>query len=356
MTIVIEDDPILRLLQVILDPDTPPARQAALADYYSADGTDFPGWLALQRERLPQLHPSRVIPVATRDELAAMLPQAQVLVVQDLPVGAAELERGPGLRLVQKFGTLAPNIDRVECEARGVRVALQRRRVNIACAEHAFALLLSLAKKIPMLNRRMSVESLREAGYAPRMFDTRHAAKSNWGRVGGLRTLCGSTLGIVGLGEIGRELAKRASAFDMRIVYHQRTRAPAEVEAVLGAQYVGLDELLARSACVSLHLPLNAGTRGLIGARELKLVKRGAYLVNISRAELVDRAALLDALRNGPLAGAGFDMLYEEPAAPGDPLLQQPNLVCTPHTAVAGRENGLSDMSDVLDNIARALG
>jgi phosphoglycerate dehydrogenase-like enzyme len=106
---------------------------------------------------------------------------------------------------------------------------------------------------------------------------------------------------------------------------------------------------------VSLHLPLNASTRAFIGARELRLMRRGAYLINVSPAELVSRDALLEALRNGPIAGAALDMLYDEPALPADELLQQKNLVCTPHTAVAGRDNGLADMADVLDNIARAL-
>jgi phosphoglycerate dehydrogenase-like enzyme len=139
-------------------------------------------------------------------------------------------------------------------------------------------------------------------------------------------------------------------------VYHQRRRAPPEVESALRARYLELDDLLARSQWVSLHLPLNENTRGFLGRRELQLMKRGAYLINVSRAELVEREALLHALRNGPLGGAAFDMLYDEPADPRDELLRMRNLVCTPHIAVGGRENGLADMADVLDNIARALG
>jgi phosphoglycerate dehydrogenase-like enzyme len=174
--------------------------------------------------------------------------------------------------------------------------------------------------------------------------------------VGGLRTLSGATLGIVGLGEIGRELAKRAAAFEMNIVYHQRRRAPPDVERGLGARYLELDDLLGRSSWVSLHLPLNDSTRGFLGERELQLMKRGAFLVNVSRAELVQREALMRALADGPIAGAGLDMLYSEPADADDVLLRARNLVCTPHIAVAGRENGLADMADVLDNIARAVG
>jgi phosphoglycerate dehydrogenase-like enzyme len=354
MVIVIEDDTVLRLLQVTLDPDTAPERRAAFADYYSADGTDFDAWLVEQRARLRQLYPSIVRPVQTQGQLRAALRDADAVVVQDLEVGETELKAAPQLAIVQKFGTMTRSIDRSACEKHGVKVTTQRRRVNVACAEHAFAFMLALAKRLCGLNGRMSLPALREAGYAPRMFDNRHAAKSNWGRVGGLRTLAAKTLGIVGMGEIGQELARRAIAFDMKIVYHQRSRAP-EADAAFDARYAPLDDLLASSDYVSLHLPLTAGTRGLIGAEEFAAMKRGSFLINVSRAELVDRAALMRALRNGPIAGAALDMLYEEPADPHDELLQFPNLLCTPHTAVAARENGLADMADVLSNLAAAL-
>ena len=354
MVIVIEDDTVLRLLQVTLDPDAAPERQAAFADYYSADGTDFHAWLVEQRARLPQLYPATVRLVQTQEQLRAALRDADAVVVQDLEIGEAELESAPQLAIVHKFGTMTRHIDRAACERRGVKVATQRRRVNVACAEHAFAFMLALSKRLCALNGRMSLPALRDAGYTPRMYDTRHAAKSNWGRVGGLRTLAGRTLGIVGMGEIGQELAKRAVAFDMNIVYHQRSRSP-EADSAFDARYAALDDLLATSDYVSLHLPLTSATRGLIGAEQLATMKRDAFLINVSRAELVERSALMRALRNGPIAGAALDMLYEEPADPRDELLQLPNLLCTPHTAVAGRENGLADMADVLGNIAAAL-
>jgi phosphoglycerate dehydrogenase-like enzyme len=355
MIIVIEDDTVLRLLQVTLDPQTAPERQAAFADYYSADGTDFNAWLIAQRSRLPQLFPATVRPVQTQGQLRAALRDADAVVLQDLEFGENELKAAPQLAIVQKFGTMERHIDVAACTKRGVKTATLRRRVNVACAEHAFGFMLALAKRICGLNGRMTLPALREAGYAPRMYDTRHAAQSNWGRVGGLRTLAGKTLGIVGMGEIGQELARRAVAFDMRIVYHQRSRAP-EADKAFEARYAPLDDLLSSSDYVSLHLPLTSGTRGMIGAAELASCKRGSYLVNVSRADLVERSALMRALRHGPIAGAAFDMLYEEPAEPHDELLQFPNLLCTPHTAVAGRENGLADMADVLDNIARAIG
>jgi glyoxylate reductase len=352
--IVIEDASNLRLLQVTLDPETQAERQAAIADYYCADGTDFNAWLIAQRARLPQLFPATVRPVRTQGQLRAALRDAEAVVLQDLKFGSVELNAGARLALVQKFGTLTREIDRAACDARGVRVATQRRRVNVACAEHAFAFMLALAKQICGLNGRMSFAALREGGYSPRMFDTRHVARANWGRIGGLRTLAGRTLGIIGMSDIGQELAARAAAFGMRIVYYQRSRSP-EADALFEARYAPLDDLLASSDYVSVHLPLTSATRGIIGAAELASMKRDSFLINVSRAELVERSALMHALRNGPIAGAALDMLYEEPADPRDELLQFPNLLCTPHTAVAGRENGLADMADVLDNIDRAL-
>jgi glyoxylate reductase/D-3-phosphoglycerate dehydrogenase len=150
--IVIEDDSILRLLQVTLDPDTDVERQTAIADYYSGDGTDFDGWLAAQRTRLPQLFPATVVPVRTQNELHRALPEAHAAVLQDLEIGTPELDRAPNLAVVQKFGTQARHIDRRPCEAKNVKVATLRRRVNVACAEHAYALMLTLGKKICTLN------------------------------------------------------------------------------------------------------------------------------------------------------------------------------------------------------------
>ena len=147
----------------------------------------------------------------------------------------------------------------------------------------------------------------------------------------------GSTLGIVGLGRIGRAVARRAAGFGMTILYHARSRVDPAVESALGASFVGLDELLERSDIVSLHVALTSETRGLIDASALARMKPTAILVNTARGPVVDSAALAQALRDGTIAAAGLDVTDPEPIDPGDPLLDLSNCLVVPHIASATR-------------------
>jgi len=147
----------------------------------------------------------------------------------------------------------------------------------------------------------------------------------------------GKTLGIVGLGQIGKAVARRARAFDMNIVYHNRKRIPESQERELPARYVSLDELFAQADFVSLHVTLSQATRHLIGARELKLMKPSAYLINASRGPVVDEEALVEVLRAGAIAGAGLDVYEREPElTPG--LIELRNVVLLPHVGSATLE------------------
>jgi phosphoglycerate dehydrogenase-like enzyme len=148
-----------------------------------------------------------------------------------------------------------------------------------------------------------------------------------------LRELRGKRVGLIGLGYIGREVAGRLRPFGVQGTYFTRTRLAAEQEAALGVRYAPLAELLQDSDLVSLHVPLAPSTRGLIGARELALMKPTAVLINTSRGPVVDQAALQAALAGARLAGAGLDVLDPEPPAADDPLLRLPNVVLTPHNA-----------------------
>jgi phosphoglycerate dehydrogenase-like enzyme len=353
--IVAQNDPIIRALQVVLDPKTDPERQAAIADYYSVDITDFEDWRAKLRARLPGAFPAVMRMVDDQDELIRTLADADAVVVESLKIGRNELERGRRLKVVQKFGTDTRNIDLAACQARGVAVTTLRRRVNAAVAEHAFALMLALAKKLTKLDKRLDFASLESAGYKPRMYDRRHCGFANWARVNGIATLNGATLGAIGLGEIGREVASRARAFGMNVLYYQRNRLPEEVEQPLGARHVSFDELLSRSDFITIHLPLTPETTGMLGRAAFARMKPGAFVVNISRAAIIERDALLDALSSGRLGGAGLDVHYKEPSDPDDPLMRFDNVVLSPHTAVASRYNGANDIAEVADNISRAL-
>ena len=354
--IVVEDDPFPRMLQVMLDPAAAPERFAALADFFAHDLPDFAGWCEQLRARAGKLYPAKVQLVSSQAELHAALPEASVLVTESLAVGPDELAIAGKLKVVQKYGTILRNVDTTACSARGIAVLTLRRRANIACAEHAFALMLTLAKKLHRIAGIVSLEQARAAGYAAKGFDRRYVPNSGWARVTGLRMLNESTLGIIGLGEIGRELAQRAHAFGMRILYFQRTRLTATEESALHVEYRPLAELLAASDWLCPALPGNPSTDDLIGHHELARMKRGACLVNIARAHLVNRAALLEALRSGHLGGFALDPLYDEPGRADDELFAFDNVVVTPHIAGQPRFNALSDFEDLVSGLAREFG
>lgn len=353
--IVVEDDPFPRLIQVILDPQTSAERHAAFATFMAHDLPDFEGWCESVRRNAAGLYPAEVRLVSSQRELHAALPSADALVVESLHVGPAELALADRLRVVQKYGTITRNIDVAACAARNVQILTLRRRANIACAEHTLAMMLTLARKLHRITGLISVEQLTAAGYAPTQFDHRHTANSGWPRITGLKMLYESTLGILGLGEIGRELALRATAFGMRVLYYQRNRlAPAEEERY-HSQYVALDALLANSDWVSIQLPETRATRNFINRERLAKMKRGACLINVSRAGIVERDAVIEALQSGHLGGFALDPLYEEPGRADDPLLRLDNVVLTPHTAAQPRFNALNDFSDLIAGLARAL-
>ena len=353
--IAVEDDKVLRFLQVLLDPATPAGRLAVFEDYVAHD-VDQAAWLAGAHAGIPGVYPSEVRLIGSGEALHAALPDADALVVESLPIGEAELARAPRLKFIHKFGTRADNVDLAACARRGIVVRTQRRRTNIAVAEHTLALILGLAKQLHRLAGRVTVEQLADIGYACRKYDTRHTGANNYGRVGGLRVIHGMTLGLLGMGEIAREVVPLARAFGLKLQYHRRSRMPADEEAALGVAYCSRDELFATSDILSIHVPLEAATRGLVGAAVLAKVKPGAWLINTSRAAIVDHAALIDALKSGRLGAAACDVHYEEPVAPGEPLLKFDNVLLTPHFAGGPRQTLLVDIEEIASNIQQALG
>src|SRR5215467_6696347 len=224
--LLVEDDPWTRLIGVVLDPATSQERSAAFADFMSPDEPNFAAWCDALRASTGALFPGEVRLVPSQAELRKNLGAARALVVESFPVGREELARAPYLRVVHKYGAVLRNIDVAACAAAGVKVLGVRRRANIACAEHAFALMLTLARRMPRITGLNSVERLKAAKLPYQPFDRRHVPGANWARIGGTRSLNGSTIGIIGLGEIGREIALRAAAFAMSIAYFQRTRLP----------------------------------------------------------------------------------------------------------------------------------
>jgi phosphoglycerate dehydrogenase-like enzyme len=356
MKFVVENDSFLRLIQVVLDPNAPKERFDAFAHFCKHDTPDFLGWCDGIRAPARTIYPADVHLVDSQSELLENAPGASVIVVEELTVGGKEVAAaGRALRFVQKYGFTTRNIDGAACEAAGVKVLTIRRRANISTAEQGLTLMLGLARQLTSNANLISVEQLKKAGYEPTTYDRSHTPNGNWARIPGMVTLYRKQLGIVGLGEIGRELALRALALGMRIVYTQRTRLPEEVEQQYQSTYCSLDELLAESDFVSLHLPRGAATVNFIGARELSRINPGAFLINVSQPNLVDREALRQSLASGRLGGYGLDTFYEEPGDANDPLLKFPNVVITPHLGGSPRWNSLDDIEEVIVRLARHL-
>jgi lactate dehydrogenase-like 2-hydroxyacid dehydrogenase len=228
---------------------------------------------------------------------------------------------GPALKVVSNLAVGYDNIDLEACARRGIPVGNTPGVLTEATADLAFALLMAVARRLP--ESAALVTQDRWLTWDPMLL------------LG--RDISGATLGIVGFGRIGREVARRARGFGMRILAHSRRPAPAEVYRELGAEPVELDVLLEQSEFVSVHVNLSAETRHLIDAAALARMRPGSILINTSRGPVVDQAALVDALRSGHLAGAGLDVTDPEPMRADDPLLALPTCLVVPHIGSATR-------------------
>jgi phosphoglycerate dehydrogenase-like enzyme len=348
--IVAEDDRVLRFLDVLFEPRLAPERATALADYFSHETLDLGAWKGAVRRKAPGLFPSTVRWVSGQDALREAIRDADAVVVEKLAIGTAELMGARSLAVVCKFGAITDNIDLAACRRRRVPVHAVRRRTNIAVAEHVFALMLASLKRLPAVNGYVTEERMRAAGSPYRPYDRRHAGGNNYARIAGLRNLSGLTLGLLGMGEIGREVAARARAFGMNLIYHQRHRLNAAAEAGFAVRHCTLHALFSAADVVSVHVPLSPATRGMVGDRELRCMKPGSLLVNTSRAEIVERAALTSLLKSGTIRAA-LDVQYDEPVTAGDPLLALDNVLLTPHIAGGPRVNPAGDIEEIVSCI-----
>jgi glyoxylate reductase len=355
--IVIEEDHFLKIVPVVLDPAIPEAHRRAVADFFAHDEPDFLGWCGRLQQRLPGLYPAQVTFAADEADLAAQIADADGIVVESFRIDDEVLSGAPRLAIVHKFGTITANIDLAACAKRGVAVATLRRMVNVAVAEQACALMLALAKRIGEFSGVVEEAALRDAGLRVRPRQSRYIGYSNFAGITGLKTVLGATLGIVGFGEVGREVARRARAFEMEVVYFQRTPLAATVEQELGARYLPLNDLMAQADYILVQLPSNDSTRGLIGRDALRRIKPGAVLIDVARPELIDHDALVEALEADRLGGLGLDVLYSEPADPSEPLLRyrDRNVILMPHTAIGSRANALHDVETLCVNLWRAI-
>jgi len=234
-----------------------------------------------------------------------------VLLRGPAPFTPAVFDAAKDLKIISKRGAGIDSVDLESATAHGVAVMITNGTNAAAVAEHALALMLAVTRELPQFDRRMRAGQWKDQTYVVRDFSQR-------------------TVGIVGYGEIGKRVAALVQACGAKVIVHSRTRGtPAP-----GMEWEdSLDRLLGRVDVLSLHCPLTEKTRGMIGKKQLALMKPDAVIVNTARGKLIDEPALVEALNNGRLAAAGLDVFDREPPDPGNPLFALPNVLCTPHVA-----------------------
>ena len=316
-----------------------------LFDGYDVDLT----WLVAARDNpqhfggLQNDFPGAVQELTSMELLDRAIEAADYVVIHKERLPAATLRRATRLRLIQHLGLDHRGLPVDVAREMGIAVAATPLVNYLAVAEHVWALILSHLKRLPALRADM-----RERTY-----------HDHWGLFPGIGLARDCTLGLLGLGEIARPIARIARAFDMPVVYWDIERFP-DLEARDGVGYVEWDDLFRQSDIVSVQLALNAQTEGIIGARELGLMKPGALFVNTARGKLVDQPALVGALASGHLGGLALDVFAEEPLPTDDPLHawhehREGHVALTPHVAWQNPWTWVRDSRELWDNVLRSL-
>ena len=257
---------------------------------------------------------------ADEDGLAKAAGDADLILTCYINITAKVINSAPNLKGIVKYGVGTDNIDIQAATRQGVMVANCPDYGSETVADHAFALMIGLARRLPEIDRAMRANAW--VWPAPEWFGV---------------DLSGKTMGLIGCGRIGRAMARRCRGFGMELLAHDPYVDP-KAAADLGIAMVGLDELLARADFVSLHCVLTPETRGLIDATALARMKPTAFLVDVSRGAIVDETALIAALDKKRIAGAAFDVFAEEPLTADYPLFGRDNVILTPHLAWYTRE------------------
>lgn len=277
-------------------------------------------------------------PVPTADEVARLVRDAEVVYTLPAnPLTGDAIRSAPKLRMIATLGTGYDNIDVAAARERGIPVTFAPGILDETTADGIFALMLAAARRLPEAERFLRAGKYR--GWTPFLFLGTDVYEA--------------TLGIVGMGRIGRAMARRATGFRMKILYTDAVRNE-QAETEFGAAFVTLDQLLERSDFVTLHVPLMPETRHLIDAKRLRQMKRTAVLINGSRGPVVDERALAEALRDRVIAAAGLDVFEREPAVePG--LLELENVVLLPHIASASERTRVRMAVRAAENILAFL-
>jgi phosphoglycerate dehydrogenase-like enzyme len=289
--------------------------RVAVLDDYEGMAEQAPAYPKLQQRADVKIFKERL---ETDAELGRALAgvHAVLLVRERTRFGEKQFSLAPQLKLIAQTGRTTGHIDLATANKRGIAVTVTPTDTGNSTVELTTALIFSVLRRIPEVDRRMRTE--RWPAVAGRLFE-------------------GKTLGVVGLGRIGTQVARIAQMFRARVLATGRTLT-AERAREAGAEAVSLDKLLRESDIVTIHVPLNPQTRGMIGAKEFALMKPGAILINTARGPIVSEAALLDALKSGKLSGAGLDVYDEEPLRMDHPLRSFDNVVLLSHRGYATAE------------------
>ncbi len=272
-----------------------------------------------------------------RDDLEAALASAEYLVCfPNVKTSDALFRTAPKLKLFQLLSAGYDDIDLEAARRARVPVCNNGGANAISVAEHAMMLMLTVSRRVVSQHEMVSAGRWRGNGPAPRMYE-----------------IYDKTLGIVGLGTIGKKVARLARAFGMRVQYYDIARLTEDAEDALGVRFRLFGELLATSDIVTLHVPLNDSTRHMVGAAQLASMKPEAIIVNTSRGPVIDETALYRTLADGKLFGAGLDVFDQEPPPPDNPLFGLRNVVLTAHFAGPTWDNQIARLRNAYDNVQR---
>ncbi|HSL48617.1 MAG TPA: 2-hydroxyacid dehydrogenase [Candidatus Deferrimicrobiaceae bacterium] len=296
-----------------------------------------PALLDIARSLVPAGFEMVVVDAGTPEFTAALPDAAYYVGFPRAEINNEFFKAAPGLKLVQLISAGYDRLDVAAAKRAGVPVANNGGSNSVAVAEHTLMLMLAVYRKLSWHHANVVTGKWRVGDLASHR----------------LYELEGKTLGIVGLGTIGKKVARRAAAFGMRILYYDIVRLAEDAEDALGVRFVLFPELLRTSDIVSLHVPLNAVTRNLIGARELAMMRPAAVLINTCRGPVVDETALHAALTGGRIAAAGLDVMVEEPPVANHPLFALENVTFTPHMAGPTWDNWFKAFRNAFDNVQR---
>lgn len=273
---------------------------------------------------------------ASREELLKEAKHADYILASGrLKIDALVLDAAPRLKMIQRTGVGLDAIDLDVLRARDIPLYVNQGVNSDSVAEHTLMLILATLRRLPTVHEEIKSGIWIKQGNGVRN-----------------RELKGKTVGIIGMGHIGRRVAELLIGFGVKIVYNDVHRMPSDMEDRLGAEYMSFDSLLGCSDIITMHCPLSEASRNLIGSCALSKVRRGCIIVNTARGGLIDEAALAAALNDGTVFGAGLDVFPAEPIDSASPLLKCENVVLTPHIGGVTYDSFKRMMSEAMSNIA----